>query len=455
MLTALAETAGVQDAIGLSVALMIVCVVVAGLIMRAPRELRVPLTIFNGFYLGTTVIGATLLANPAVRLFWMLMLPSMDASWLDVWDIPLYWVLLWAPLIVVNGVALLVVRRSVGIAAIACRNLATRIDPVSYMIVGLLMVGFCYANLAAQGFLGPGLLDALAAGDYRANIQLRATMFASLGDTYYGLVFMGIPAICILALADAITSRRRSAWASFIVLSGALVFLYAATLTKSNIVIFGLGIVVTVVVTKLMRSRGVILALVLGLVLLTIMDGLLSGTGLFELARSFTNVVFRMASGVPFYVAIFPSQIPFVGLDVGLSILGIGPQVAPNLVVSNLMFPADTWVQGAVPAPAHIVGYAQGGLWWSLATMGAVGMLVAITGGLLVGAQSPLALAVAVGACIAVYYTTQAEFVGAFLHSYGLMWWLGALAVTLGVQKLLECATAGGETPMRAIGRTR
>lgn len=431
-----------KDAFALLGLTLAACGVVLTMIARAPRELRMPLAVFNGFYLGTTVVGATLLANPAVRLFWMLMLPGMNASWLDVWSRPLYWMLLWAPIVIVNGTALIVGRHARGVTGFAQRSFSARVDPVSYLIVGLLMLGYCYSNLAIHGLFGSELLDAALSRDYRANIQLRTSMAAALGDTHYGFVYMGIPAICVLALVDAVRSGRRVAWAAFLGLSSLLSILYAATLTKGNIVVFGLAVVMAAVVTGLIRAKGIAVAVLAGFIVLTLMGGVLSGGGLFEVARSFLNIVFRMASGVPFYVAIFPSQVPYVGLDLGLGVLGFGPQNAANLIVANLMFPADTWVQGAIPAPAHIAAFAQGGVWWSLATMIMVGVLIAVVGKLLEGARSELGLAISVGGCVAVYNTTQTELIGVFLHSYGLKWWVGALAGAFFVQSLLEYSIA-------------
>jgi hypothetical protein len=419
----------------------------------APPHARLPLAIFNFFYILTSAIGATLIVDPTVRVAWMLMLPSMDASWLSPGSSALYWIAVWGPLLVTNGTALLMVGRLRSPALHAARLLEIRPDLLTCALVGASLIGYCVFNLAAHGFIGAGLLSGASVGDYRQNIIMRTNMAEALGDTHYGLIFMAIPAVCLVALERAVRTRSAQWWGLLLVLSLALIALYATTLTKSNLVVFGLAIVVGAVTCGLLRVWGTLIATAMGVVVLTVQEFLLSGGSPLEILRTLSNILFRMASGVPFYLEAFPAQFPFVGIDFGLSWLGIGPTNSSNLMISNLMFPGDTWVQGAVPAPAHVAGYAEGGLGWSICTMVLVGLLIAFAGAFRRASHSPLTFSAYVGAVVAIYYTTQTDFVGVFAHSYGYKWWLFGLAALAISQKSLEFVVLAARDP-RVSGMT-
>jgi hypothetical protein len=154
-------------------------------------------------------------------------------------------------------------------------------------------------------------------------------------------------------------------------------------------------------------------------------------------------------------MAIFPHQVPFSGIDLGLGRFGIGPQITTNLIVSNFMFPHDTWVQGAVPAAAQISAYAQGGYSWSFVTMLIVGVWIAGCGQLGRIARNPLVFSAFIGSIVTCYYLSQADLVGAFNVAYGYKWWLAGLLLLIGVQRILELAlrtTDGGQAEMNIRG---
>jgi hypothetical protein len=397
---------------------------------RAGRHLRIPLVMFNGFYFLTSVIGGLLVTSPDFQLVWKLAAGGADVRWLSPGNSATYWVLLFGPFIVTNLTALSLVEVFRPAANAVARNLSMRVSQPAVLLVAAVAVGYCLFNLARNGYLGTSLLGAQNAGFYRENIQLRSAMAASLGDVHFAIVYMILPSLCITSLIYALRTRRASWWLMFGVLSAAAVFMYMTTLTKSNLIIFVTGVGVTAFMLGAIRARGVVLAAVGALVLLMAQEAFLAGRGLLELAAAVSNLVLRLSSAIPFYVEVFPAQEPYVGIDYGLTWFGIGPKASPNLVVFNYMFPDITWVQGAAPAAAHISGYAQAGLWFSLLTMVLVGALIAFLGSLGRAAHAPLARAAFVGGTLMCYYNTQADFVGSFNYSYGFKWWLlGLLAV--------------------------
>jgi hypothetical protein len=419
---------------------------------RAPQHLKLPLLTFLGFYLLTSVFGAALLADPEVFLPWTLMFPTMDASWLQPGAKASYWVLLLGPFVIVPVVARWAMPRMRRPAVALSSKL--RIQP-SWLACALLasaMVLYCVVNLGVHGYLGVGLL-ASSQATYQENIILRTTMFGSLGELHFALMYMCIPAIAITAFHSAVREGGLGWWALAGTLILATVWLYTTTLTKANVLILGIALAVTAYGLHLVSKRVALLFAIGGVLVLALLDFLLSGAGPFELARSLLNIIFRVSSTIPFYLSVFPEQIPFVGIDVGLGRIGIGPEVPTNQVVANYMFPGDTWVQSAAPGPAHIVAYAQGGVAWSLVVMVLIGLLVGFTAASRRAAHSALSFSAFVGACIACYYASQTDFSGVFQHSYGYFWWLASLALLVGVERALRiaCRPAPGARPLPSI----
>jgi hypothetical protein len=410
------------------------------ILMRSPRALRIPLLVFNGFYVLTTAIGATILTLPGITDFWALLIPGMDARWLDPGENWGYWFLVWAPLLVTNLAAVVLFPRLRRPALVAARLLSTHVDVLPAAIVSGAMCTYCFLNLYYRGYLGVGLFSGDTVGLYRLNIEMRAQLFNELGAVHFAFIYMGIPALALVSFYNAVRERRFAWTALLLLLSAALCYLYAATLTKSNIMIFGLELVVAARVLNVIRLRGILVAVVAGSFVLMLLSTLLGGTNLFDVAFNGYNLLFREASNVPFYVAIFPQQIPFVGLDLGLGGFGFGPEVPTNMVVSNIMFPQDTWVQGAAAVAAHVVAYAQGGYPWSFVTMLLVGAWLAFSGQLRKCAHNAVVFSTFIGAVTTCYYMSQSDFIGAFNVAYGFKWWLISLLLLIGLQRFLELA---------------
>ncbi len=407
---------------------------------RAPRALAIPLMVFTATYVITSALGATALASPDIRELWALMFPGMDQRWLDFGNTFGYWFMVWGPLFITT-LAAVYSYRFMRRPALACAKVfRARVDVLPAAIVGLTMVAYCVTNLAQTGFLGGGFFSGETAGQYAVNIRLRAEMFAVLGALHFACIYTGIPAIALVALHQAVR-RRSPAWAIlFAVLSLALCFLYVSTLTKSNILIYGIEVTIAAQVLGLMRIRGALVAAAVGTLVLTGLSALLSGSGPLDLAFTGYNILFRESSNIPFYLAVFPDQIPFVGLDLGLGGFGFGPTIPTNEMVSNFMWPKSTIVQGAAPAAAHVMAYAEGGYWWAAITMALVGVWIGFVGGLRRVLRNPVTFSGFIGAIAVCYYTSQANLVGAFNVTYGYRWWLASLLVLMGLQRVMRFA---------------
>jgi hypothetical protein len=422
-------------------------------VSRAPQHLKLPLKVFIWFYVLTTATGATLLSVPLIQALWLLTVPGLDASWLAPAQSWGYWFMVWAPLIVTAISSVWFYPRVRAPVTVAARLLEQRVDVLPATLVAALMCGYCLVNLGVNGYLGVSPLSGELVGLYRLNIALRTEMFRVLGTLHFACIYMGIPAVAIVAFCNAARGRGRAWTGLFIGLSLALTILYAATLTKSNILIYGIEVVVAAQVLGIIRLRGLVVSVIVGTLVLSWLTALLSGSDPLDVAITGYNILFREASNVPFYLAIFPQQIPYVGIDVGLGGFGIGPTVPTNQVVSNFMFPRDTWVQGAAPAAAHVMAYAQGGYLWALITMILVGLWIGVSAQLKRVARNPLVFSAFIGSVTTCYYLSQGDLVGAFTVAYGYRWWLGALLVLIAAQRVLQLALSGQARAESASGR--
>ena len=410
------------------------------IVRRAAVPLRTPLVVFLAFYVLTTALGATVIAVPVIRDLWAATYPTMDSKWITPGDSWGYWLMVWAPLPICGAAALWFYPRVRRLVTTAERLLAARVELLAASLVGVVLCAYCFINLGVRGYLGVSLLNSELIGMYRENIGLRTELFEELGTVHFAAIYMGIPAVAIVALCNAVRTRQLRWWSLFLLLSLALVFLYAATLTKSNIIIYGIEVVVAAQILGILRKRGLIVAVLVGVGVLTALSGLLAGSASLNLAVTGYNILFREASDVPFYLAVFPEQLPFVGIDVGLAALGIGPAVPSNQMVANFMFPHETWVQGAAPAAAHVMAYAQAGYPMALITMVLMGLWIAIAGQMRRWVGNPIRFSAFIGASTTCYYLSQGDLVGAFNVSYGFKWWVAALLLLIGMQRLLELA---------------
>src|SRR5580704_8940311 len=411
------------------------------LVRAAPLPLRTPLVVFATLYILTTAIGATVLAVPLIRDLWTATYPTMDSKWISPGDSWGYWFIVWGPLPLCGAAALWFYPRVRRTVTSVQRLFAKRVDILAASIVGTALSAYCFLNLGMRGYLGVSLLNSELIGRYKVNISLRTEMFGSLGALHFAAIYMGIPAVAIVAFCSAVRTGLLRWWLLFALLSFALALLYLATLTKSNMLIYGIEVVVAAQILGLIRLRGLLIAVVGGVAVLTVLSALLAGS--LDVAVSGYNIIFREASDVPFYLAVFPSQLPFVGIDVGLGAFGIGPSVPTNEMVANFMYPHETWVQGAAPAAAPVMAYAQAGYPWAFVTMLLMGLWFALAGQMRRWVGNPVAFSAFIGATTTCYYLSQADLVGALNTAYGFKWWAAALLLLIGTQRVLELALRG------------
>jgi len=133
----------------------------------APKALRVPVSVFNGVYILTVAIGATVITVPDIRYVWALMFPNMDEKWLAEGGNPGYWFIVWGPMLVTNAAALVFYPRLRAAGVVFAKLMNVRIDVLPAACAGLMMSFYCLANLAYRGYLSVSVLSSKSTGLYR------------------------------------------------------------------------------------------------------------------------------------------------------------------------------------------------------------------------------------------------------------------------------------------------
>jgi|GEM_PF-6443434 len=408
---------------------------------RLDRYTRIPFFVYNGFYILTVVIGGIIIGFPAGEQLWIISHLSMDTSFVNK-DVGFkYWFLLLSPLFIPN-ISLLYLSIFRGKFSRKYINyLNIPISKITVFIVVGMLIGYCVLTLFQHGQLGTTMLN--AGGDYQDNIISRTNLFGTLGNLFFGIVYMSLPMMANYCLYQ-MKFDRFWYWLLIIVgISLTLLFFYMSIFTKSNLLIYFISMFVGAIYIGWVKGRHIPFFLVGGVILVGVQEFFLADQDTLDFLLSISNVLFRMASSHPYYVTLFPDVIPFVGIDLGLQRFGIGPDIATNMEVMNYMYPSLTWVQATASAAAHLVAFAEGGYAWSIVTLLFIGAIISFIGYVGRCVRTPILFACYTQLNIMVYYFTQSSVVSSFTVSYGIKWAFFALVLTLFVETILQSAVKG------------
>lgn len=421
---------------GLFIVLGCVSVAAMGWGLRGLRLVeKTPAFVFLGFYLLTSVVGAS-----AVRLWPALDKVMLLSKGIDPSRVPhvgplMYWGVLYLPLIVVPLVVRLLASHSEPSAAHEMKPLvpasgALDLSPAIFLSLFGAIVLYSGVSIVQAGFsIWPGTLAA-STGDYVRLIQQRGAIMAALSGTFFGMLYGVLPAMSFASLYMAARTRHVTWIGATLGAVSAISWLSIATLQKSIILEYLLLVGIGLLILGQIRFR-TLTGWGLGLgVLLMAIQAIFSGA--WTLAELIGEVTLRMALGYPYYLGLFPSPFSFYGIDWQGMLVGkhfTTPTPDYNLVVSNAMWPGLQF-QGAVPASAVVSAYPEGGVAYVVIVCIAVGVALALAARVGKQAQtSPYVFAVFLALLGMAYYLTQVPLVAALWLSYGLKW--GLLGVGL------------------------
>ena len=393
-------------------------------------RLRFPLAVYTVIYLVTTVIGATWVAMQQDYTLWAILGGGLDTTYLRSLGDAKYWFLLYSPFVIPPLVMLFLDRRAghKGFPALE-PMLRARVHPLAHALLFLGLSGYCLFALFAQGLVNLGAVLS-AQGDYGTLMGLRTHIFVTAGRAFFGLVYIGLPALAHVALFKTLRGGGLR-WLLLLIFDVlAISVLVLLTIQKGILIIFLLALAIGFSLLQRRRLWPLLLGAASGLGVLTLLQSYFSA-GAWGLIQSVSLVLFRMASGFPYYVTLYPSVLPYSGIDLGLDLIGIGSKNTESFDVARYMDPTVSWGQGEAAAAAHVVAYCQGGIPFAIVTLILCGVFLHWVSRLEAYLDSPLGYALYVQGLVFAYYLTQTTLRGAFTTGYGIMWAVGCLALLL------------------------
>jgi hypothetical protein len=398
--------------------LLITTVIVWVVVIRR-KEVHVPLVIYAGSYFVTTVIGAAIIGIFGTEyledLGW-----ELDTAPLRDISSPLYWGLLFAPLIIVPVVHALLNEWYRSRLSHRRRTPVRPLSLIAYCLLVVVGTGYCFTLFENNGYLN--ILGNIAdySGNYAKMISLRTEMMEGLGNSFYGLIYVSLPALSHCALYEAV-NRNGVVWRLlFVITLLVTAALSVAIIQKALLLVYLIAVTVGLLHLGVIRRRMLLLAAVGGFVLLTLMTSVFVED--WQFGQSFDLLIFRGASSFPYYVTLYPEQLPHPGPDFGLHIFGIGDSPRDNLDVFERMYPSIWWMQGAASGPAHVRAFAQAGFGFSIFVVALIGVAVNLVDRLRQRISGPISFSIYIQAVVGLYYLTQVSLLDSLFTSYGLYW---------------------------------
>jgi hypothetical protein len=380
------------------------------------------------------VIGATILGFSRGGL-WDLLNFGVDTSDLREPGFA-YWLLLFAPFLVVPIVILLVRSQQTNPPK---ETGGSSID-ISLVVFGLVSVSFasyCFIRLQQLGALA-NILDGLKPQEYNQFITSRFELLAAARTPFYGIIYMSLPALSSLALFQMVRTRQLRWRIAFLSTAGITTLLSLSTMLKGPLFLFAVFVLLGLYILGRLSLSKIIASAIATFAVFTIWQGLFfSGwTALGSVYMFF----FRMAHGYPFYAGLFPRTIPYLGSNYGLALLGFGGGNNDNLLVFDHMYPQVTFALGSVAAPAHLRAYAQAG-WpnaiWSLVL---IGVIIAAIASIKRWQGSPFRFAVFLQGLLVSYYLTQVGVRSVLVESFSIAFGLVAIVSVWGLDAIFRLA---------------
>jgi len=413
----------------------IVSLVLWRLANRLDPWVRLPLGIYLGSYLLTTFLGGVLISLSDGQVIDALGC-SADMSVVSDFSSWRYWGLLFAPLIVPPACLLCLqrLRRVDPVAATLAPHASERVSPMALGGVYALFVGYCVTTLISAGFIANVFQWLSLQDNYLTMILRRQETLESLGSVFFGIAYITLPTLSFAALYQYRRLRTLGWRLMFLFVSASTVLINMELMQKAPTLLFLVFIGVALIELRTLKLRA--LAYILGGLigaLTTIQALIFESWGWWD---SVQLLIFRMASSFPFYVNIYPDQLPYSGVETGLHLVGLGEPATDCFTVFNVMYPSVTWVQGAAAAPAHMRAYSQAGLLYAFITLVLIGFILKAISELRRRVNGPISFALYVQSLVFLYYTTQTSLRESIISCYGIFWaFIGLLPLVI-----LQCS---------------
>jgi len=410
------------------VALLMLCVVVSiAAIRSASTELRLSLGLYLGAYGITSVAGGVLLSFHEILDSWVggyLAVSGIELRLLDVVTSWRFAAILLSPLVVVPLVSVTAEKFSWPLRHIsASKPYRWGISLGVWVCVFLILAAYCFWRFHVAGMSSRLLNLDLLWDQYQTHITARREAFSAFGTVFFGLLYVGIPALSFVAFLKWM-ERRNPAWGAAFAISVIVVaWFLLATAQKAPLIAY----LIMLCVAAWSYSSRKTLAFMTGalVVFFTVTVVQLLFRESWELFDTILHLLLRVGVAIPYYAAIYPEYEAFAGIDLGLDLLGLASAryAFISQTVFDYVYPTVTSIAaGNAPAPAHVNAYAEGGLLYMLFTEVVVAAWIVFTAWVLRRMKGPIGQAFGLSCLLTIYYLSQVSFRLSIVGSYGILW---------------------------------
>src|SRR5262245_16276211 len=448
---------------------------------RLAHPVVLPLLVYVLAYIGTSILGATLLLTDFGQGQAKIFLLTFDPTRMQTFGSALYLWVLFAPLLLVPVFAAVGVRMGDAVRRLVHAKIA---DPSTGLLYALMVMfaGWCLYKIAITGYLIPELiLDRTKNCDDR--IIRRVELFAQLRYVFYAFVYAALPLVSTMFLIKGIRSGKMADFLcffiSFILIFSCCASIYMKTPFQIYFLLLLVGLLAAglswwktfIIIGSLAAAVFVASSLVLDCtdyrdVATTIgpaapagqtsdVKGARPATGesmrqgpserpMFTpdakiIGRSLPiarNVVLRMAIAYPYYIEMFNNPAERCGVEDNRIPFLPKQTCFPASKVFSTMYPYIKHVQGQAPAAAHVSALAELGPWFSFVVMIGCGLAIGIAAQLARLCGPVLSGAMVAATAIFAYNLTQVPFVGALTYSQGFVVFLFPVALIVLAQQV-------------------
>jgi hypothetical protein len=412
---------------------------------RLPDDARQPVVVYVGSYFLTYCIGGTLigLSDGEVLADYLgdrVNIPSVASFGAE------YWYLLLAPLVVPVCAAAVLTRRWKKPIGSMSSNHPSRWQFMA-VFAGLASFAIFRIFLSGHGVVNALLSITNLQGDSTTLVEKRMELFDTGTTVAFGILYSGLPALSHVALFKARETGKSWRVIAFMAVV-TTVGLSIATFVIGHALVFIAALLVSATHLRWVRMTWA-KAGTCGIAFLLLLQGVNSWKfrdwTFFENAR---HIVLRMPAAYLHYLDCFPATVRFLGTDWVGTLTGRGMDPGAPFIVSQFMYPGSI-VGGAMAAPAHVQGYAEGGALNSMVCIAMIGVLIA--GVALLRRQSrggAISHGLYIQGLVMLYYSTQGSFRGVIWHGYGFVWSLLPLLL-LGMMSLKRTVAGVDRRPVR------
>ena len=349
-----------------------------------------------------------------------------------------FWMMVFSPFIIPPLVVLLLQRTTdpTELHKPTPKPRVSVIKSFPFALIFLAIAAYVIYVFRVSGHLSPDKLADIFSniGNTALLYENRLSIFDQGGRIFFGLIYGTLPALCQVALYQAI-KRGGYRWKIiFLACTCTVIIAGLATYQIMIPMVFLLSILISLIYLKRLSFVSAPLAAILFFIVLNTLQFVKRGERDFE--YNLMDYVLRMPHALPFYLDCYPEHLPYTGVRLIGDLTGwLEPDPNHSLVIGHYISPYSS-IPAYTPAPANVSGYADAGPIYSLFVLIIVGYFISIVGWVSRKASgSALWHALYIQCLVAVYYLTQITIRGVLWQSYGIIWSIVGLALLAFISK--------------------